>query len=219
LGGVNGVILYAVMSLQVAAAVFDLGGVTARFLPERRVAELASRCLLDSGAVRQRLFDSGFSDDCDRGLYTGPEAHAFVQEALAWRCEYEELCRVWAMAFEPDPAVVRIAERLRDRIPIALLTNNGPLLLAALPESLPDITRCFDPIVFSFEYRRLKPDPVLFEAVCQQLDTPVELTVLIDDSQTNVEGAARAGLQALRFTSAHALEGMLRGRARSPESQ
>jgi len=63
----------------------------------------------------------------------------------------------------------------------------------------------FDGIVVSGEVGLKKPDPSIFEHLCQRFDlTPAE-TIFIDDSQINVDVATSLGFQALHFLSADTL--------------
>lgn len=51
-----------------------------------------------------------------------------------------------------------------------------------------------------------KPAPSAFEAVTSHLSLPPQQLMFVDDRQVNVDAAAQAGLKALRFSSAAALE-------------
>ena len=50
-----------------------------------------------------------------------------------------------------------------------------------------------------------KPEPAIFELLCQRFDLVPAATVFIDDSQTNVAAAAGLGFQALHYQSPGAL--------------
>ena len=68
------------------------------------------------------------------------------------------------LAFEPDPAVLRIIRSARDRgTRTALFTNNGPLLEQALGAELSAVGDVFDQLVFSWRLGVTKPDPEAFE--------------------------------------------------------
>ena len=61
-----------------------------------------------------------------------------------------------------------------------------------------------DDIVYSHEVGLAKPDRAIFHLACMRLGVqPVE-TVFIDDLAANVDGAASAGLRAVRHESTQA---------------
>eukprot|EP00882_Tetradesmus_deserticola_P028614 GHRQ01031882.1.p3 GENE.GHRQ01031882.1~~GHRQ01031882.1.p3 ORF type:complete len:115 (+),score=72.49 GHRQ01031882.1:467-811(+) len=54
-----------------------------------------------------------------------------------------------------------------------------------------------------------KPAPAAFEAVTAHLQLPAQQLVFVDDRQPNVDAAAQAGMAAILFTDAAALEQQL----------
>ncbi len=171
-----------------------------RFLPERRAAALERLTGLSSAEIHTRVWKSGLEEACERGDFSLEDAAARIAAALGRSLTLAQLAATWALAFKPDPDVLEIARARRPRHPIGLLTNNGPLLLHALPTALPALADVFDPLLFSCRLRALKPTPALFTAVLREVRRdPAEL-LLIDDSMVNVEGARAAGLRALLYT-------------------
>lgn len=57
-----------------------------------------------------------------------------------------------------------------------------------------------DTIVYSHEVGWRKPDPRIYWAVCDRLETAPGDTVLVDDVPENVAGARAVGMQAVTFT-------------------
>jgi HAD superfamily hydrolase (TIGR01509 family) len=118
---------------------------------------------------------------------------------------------VWALAFEPNKALLRLVDRVRRQVRTGLLTNNSPLLQDSLPELLPEVHRRFDPLLFSYQFGALKPSAALFTAVLVQSGLPAQDILLIDDAPQNVEGARAVGMQACLFTSVARLRTDLTG--------
>ena len=54
-----------------------------------------------------------------------------------------------------------------------------------------------------------KPEPAIYRRALDILGKPAERILFIDDRQQNVDGAAAAGIKAIRFTGADALRGEL----------
>jgi putative hydrolase of the HAD superfamily len=185
----------------ISTILFDLGGVVCRFQPERRLFALASACGLSESEVYVRVWDSGFDRGCDLGKYTAQQAYQRTQELLGLQVRYEEFRRMWALAFEPDPAVLALVDALRTRVRTGLLTDNGPVLRDAMSTLFPEISRRFEPILFSCELGALKPTKELFTVVLQRLNQRAEQVLLVDDALRVVEGARAFGLKACLYTS------------------
>ncbi len=203
--------------MAVSLVFFDLGGVAARFDPERRLAALAPLAGADPARIHEAVWRSGLSRDFDAGLYDADGMHARLCEVLGARLPRAELLRVLALAFEPAPEVLALARRVGRGARVGLLTNNPPLLREALPVHLGAIASGFDPIVFSYEVGALKPAPELYARVAERVGAGPGELALIDDSRANVDAARAAGWEGLHFTGAEALERALVARGLAPE--
>jgi HAD superfamily hydrolase (TIGR01509 family) len=187
------------MTTCITTVLFDLGGVVCRFQPERRLRALAIDCGLSEREVRMRIWESGFDRDCDLGRYTADEVYHQTRHRLGLQASYEAFCHMWALAFEPEPVVLALVDALRPDIRRGLLTDNGPVLRDVLPTLLPDVSRRFEPVLFSCELGALKPTPALFRGVLDRLNQRPEQILLVDDSPQVVQGAVAFGFQACRY--------------------
>jgi glucose-1-phosphatase len=193
------------MTTRITTVLFDLGGVVCRFHPERRLRVLASDCGLSELEVHRRIWDSGFDRDCDRGRYTAHEMYQRIRAVLGLKASYTEFLRMWALAFEPDPAVLAQVDALKSDIRRGLLTDNGPVLRDAMSTLLPAVSRRFEPLLFSCELGALKPTTELFIAVLQYLSQRTEQILIVDDSPQVVQGAVAFGFHAYLYDSPGAL--------------
>jgi putative hydrolase of the HAD superfamily len=184
-----------------SVVLFDLGDVVAAYDPSPRVARYAERSGRTSEEVRVRLADSGFSEDCDRGIFSAQEMQTEICRRLGCVFSHDEQLMLQAAAFSVRPGVLALATAVARRARTGLLTNNSPLLLEAFPHRFPELLRTFDPILFSFQFGDTKPSVALFEKVAESLETPPSEILLIDDQERHVEGARSAGWEGLRFES------------------
>jgi putative hydrolase of the HAD superfamily len=191
---------------KIAIVFFDLGGVVARFIPQRRTSALLELAGGSAHDLDDRIWNSGLFRDFDSGRYSADSMYEKLCEVLGVCVPREQLLHAWSLAFEVSEAVLSVASALRSRIRVGLLTNNPPLLLEALPLHFPKITSTFDPIIFSCELGLLKVDPECYASVARMVELPTNQIVLLDDSLANVEGAREAGWQAIHFSTSNTLK-------------
>ena len=190
--------------------VMDLGGVTCRWLPDRRLTALSELCGLPAETIDQLVFVSGFDDAGERGRFSRDE---FVGELLSLlglisTPDLADAARgAWAVAFEPDARVLKLVRAASCRA--ALFTNNGPLLEAALIEDLTEVGNAFSQFLFSWRLGTTKPDPAAFERATERLDVDPGAIFFVDDSQANVDAAVAAGWRAHRYTNSLNLQAAL----------
>jgi putative hydrolase of the HAD superfamily len=192
--------------MQIAAMLFDLGGTVCRYLPERRLAALAAGCGRPAAEVRALLWDAGLDGDFDRGRYTAAGMYDTVRRRLGLRMDYARFRATWALAFEPDAEMLAVVDAVRAApVRTALFTNNGPVLLEAIPELFPRLAARFDLLLFSCVLGALKPEPAAFQAALTRLDERPERVLLVDDSPPVVEAARTCGMHAVVYTSPEAV--------------
>ena len=187
---------------------FDLGDVAARFVPERRLPALAQRLGATAADVTRRIWESGLSARFDRGEFPGDTMAAELGARFGCEVAFAELVELWCRAFEPDPAVLALADRVAERTAVGLFTNNPPALEAGLAAHHPALLR-FEPRLFSCSLGVAKPEPAAFREVEARTGLRGSALALIDDSRANVEAASAHGWSALRFEGAESLGGEL----------
>jgi putative hydrolase of the HAD superfamily len=191
---------------SISLALFDLGGVVCRFRPERRLGRFAAVSGKPPAEVRRLLWESGFSARCDRGELNAADMHAEACARLGSSLSYAEFRTLWASAFEPDPALLALVDRVRRGRRTGLLTDNPAVLREALEHELEEVGRRFDLVFFSCQIGCCKPEPDLFRAVLARVGLAPENVLFVDDAPVNLEAAARLGITALRFETTDALE-------------
>ena len=81
---------------------------------------------------------------------------------------------------------------------LAICTNNAVAFREGWKAQVP--IELFDVIVDSSEVRLRKPDPRIYQLVCERLGVPLDRSVFIDDHPGNVAAATALGMRGIHVT-------------------
>lgn len=181
--------------MTIELLLLDVDGVLVHYQRAPRVLHLARALDVPAAAVHAALYDSGLEACHDRGVLDGPAYLAQLGQQLGRTVDARTWTAARQAASHPQQAVL---ERLLPlQVPMAVLTNNGPLLEAALPAMLPALFPALQGRVFcSSRFGARKPEPIVFQRTLAALGTAPARTLFIDDLFANVRGARAAGLHA-----------------------
>lgn len=172
------------------AIIFDFFGVVGQ-----STYQLVVEDLLVPDGQRGRLsdlhkaYDNGFVDD-----------HEFLHSyATILNMPYNVFIDKYYKSeqrFSNSYAVLAYVEELRKSYKIGLLSNIGSDGYRRFIE--PTIHH-FDEVITSYDSQLAKPDVAIFELMASKLGVNVSECVMIDDSETNCQGARAAGMEAVRY--------------------
>jgi len=140
---------------------------------------------MERGEITEVAFLEVLTDHLEPLLGHRPEMHRFKE--------------IYFDALEPNPAMIELMRALKDEgYRMAMLTNNvrewEPLWRAMLP-----VDEIFETVVDSGFVGCRKPESRIYELTLERIDQPAETCLFIDDVLVNIEGARKAGLQAVHF--------------------
>lgn len=188
-----------------SGVVFDLGGVLIDWNPRHLY-----RKLLPDEAEMERFLSEVCSPawnlEQDRGRRWEDAIAALVRE----HPEKAELISAYRgrwleMLGGPIEGTVKILAELRARkVPLYGLTNwsaeTYPLALEVY-----EFLGWFEAVVVSGRERLIKPDPAIFQLLCERHGLRAEDLVFIDDNPKNAAAATALGMEGIHFTSPEAL--------------
>ena len=160
--------------------------------------------------------------EIDRDVWGGPEedlaetgfpatAQGYLQQfanLLKYPIDYATWVDIRTRMLRPRPQVLDMVRQLKTQADIALLTNNGMLLKKALPVCSPEAVEIFgEKSHVSADFGARKPDPVVYERICERYGYAPSKCLFVDDKPENIEGAEKAGLHGHLFVDA---DGLLR---------
>jgi len=132
-------------------------------------------------------------------------------ELLGYPIDFDTWCDIRRKMMRARPDVLALVRQLKAAADIALHTNNGMLLKAALPVCAPETLELFgEKAHVSAEFRLRKPDPAIYLSVCDRYGFSPQESAFVDDKAENVTGAELAGLTGHVFVSTEEFEQFLR---------
>lgn len=193
------------MPARPALLLFDLDDVLVHYDHGLRCQSLV-RGLEDGMAaatVQSALFgDDGLESGCDRGEYDLDEYLDSAHARHGWRWTPAQFVAARRAATRVDPDMLVLCDALAGQARLAIFTNNGSWIARHAAAIVPEVARRFGAdIVCSGHLRACKPDPAAFHACCERLGVAPAQCLFTDDKAANAEGARRAGLDAIHFTS------------------
>lgn len=190
------------MSEPVEALLFDLGGVFVEIDFERVTARWADHAGLPAERVRERYrhdeaYERHERNEIDIGAY-----FAALRTSLGIDLTDAQFLDGWnALFVGPVPGFAEELARVAARLPVYAFTNTNPAHEAHWSVRFADELKPFRKVFVSSTIGLRKPDKAAFDHVCRDMGVPACRVLFFDDSLANVEGARRAGLQAVHVRS------------------
>jgi len=192
--------------------VFDCGGVLLRNDTQDPVyAAWETRLGLPEGSLKARLWSGEIWEQAEIGQISEEQYWQRSGAALgiddpALIAELAEA--LWA-SWTLDTRVLAMVDRIRERHPLAMLSNATTALEERLERQF-GIADRFATIVNSARVGLAKPDPAIYQALLEQLAVPARDTVFIDDRAENIAAAAAKGMHVIWYVGADELERQLK---------
>ncbi len=171
------------------AAIFDCFGVLTVDHWRAFVDSLPNRDIALRAKELNRQYDSG--------LITRDEFLAQIHEVTG-RAPNEILDILWGKSAKNIALLEYIGQLRQKGVKIGLLSNVGTDWIRR-DFLTPDEQKLFDTMVFSYEVGMVKPDPRMFELVCQRLGVDKSEAVLVDDMERFCTAAREQGMQAVEY--------------------
>lgn len=185
---------------KIKNVVFDMGNVLMLFDGPYFSAQFTDN-EADAAALQRALFGSPVWNLLDSGTISYDTmlrvARAHLDERL-WP-NLDACFAGWAAYSAPIEETNALAAELkREGYGIYLLSNAGTRIHDQL-NHMPAWS-LMDGAVVSGEERLMKPDPAIYQLLCERYGLLAEECLFVDDNADNCEGARVAGMRAVRYT-------------------
>lgn len=193
------------MGKEIKNIIFDLGGVIIDLQRRMAIDALDRLGLKDASSLLGEYEQKGPF----LMLETGDISSSELYDILLPHCKPGTTCTDIRDAFEEflkEIPVERLhmLDKLKEKgYRLYVLSNTNPIMYNhwidnAFRNDGKSINDYFDGIVTSYQERMCKPNPELFKRVVERYGLNPEETLMLDDSQANVDAARSIGLQAQR---------------------
>jgi len=191
--------------------IFDMDGVLVHFYPKHRLQKLAELSGLTEDYIHKTIFASEFENQAEAGKHANGQAYlnAFNKK-LGSSFSIDEWNSARALAMEENHTVLDLVEKISRTHNIAMLTNNGPLLIEYLSVLAPRAAEIFaNSAHATCQFQARKPDIVVYQNIAAHYAHKVSDCLMIDDKPENIAGALKAGMQGLIFTGVESLSAQI----------
>lgn len=131
---------------------------------------------------------------------------AFAEEALAHGHYIPGKEVIALLAGEFRPEMHEALRRINRRYKTGCITNNVPSMQASAESPSAfykhDIMRLFDHVIESSKVGLRKPDPRIYEMMCEALGVPPAACIYLDDLGVNLKPARAMGMHTIKVESA-----------------
>ena len=188
------------MTRTIKTVVFDMDGVLCDYHVPTRIRALALATGVADQAIVDGIWHSGFEHAGDEGRMSAEQYLTGFFQAIGAPVDRALWVAARKAAMTPWPHMLDLARSVARQVPVAMLTNNGPLLKETLPDIYPDVVDIFGPMAFcSSEFGAAKPAARVFRGLLDQLGRAAGEVLFIDDLAENVAGAETVGIKAHQF--------------------
>lgn len=185
----------------IRAVIWDMGGVLLRTCDRLPRAHLAESLGMSYEELDNFVFASETSKLAELGRVS--EQDRWEEIARHFKLTPEELSR-FRQAFwggdRFDEELIHIIDQLRPAYCTGLLSNAWSEARKYVSQRS-RLLDAFDISLFSAEVGMAKPDPRFYRLILERLEVEPSQAVFVDDALSNVEGARRVGMTAVRFHS------------------
>ncbi|MDR1144656.1 MAG: HAD family phosphatase [Verrucomicrobiales bacterium] len=197
--------------MKISTLFFDLGKVLVDYDFNIALGRVAARSPLDLTRLQDRAYaDFPLIDDYESGRVTTPRFFAAMKEHFRFDGSAAELELIWCDVFTPLDRHIQYARALAEHYPLAIISNTSDAHIRFLEERH-DFFGLFQKRIYSHQVGHMKPSAEIYQIALAEMGGVREESLLIDDLETNILGAAKLGWQTIHLRPEVDLRLALRG--------
>ncbi len=194
------------MNENIENIIFDLGGVILNIDYNLTAQAFKDLGLTNFDEMYSQAAQTGLFDKFERGLCSSAYFINGLLDFMPIGTTPNQVVAAWnAMILELPTENLELLQALNAKYRIFLLSNTNEIHIQHFHRLLSQnklaasLDPYFEKVYFSSEIKLRKPDVETFEKVCNDNNLNKSRTLFIDDTLQHIEGARKAGLNALHF--------------------
>jgi FMN phosphatase YigB (HAD superfamily) len=189
---------------QIKNIIFDLGGVIINLEINKTISEFNKISNTPFESIYTQLQQNPIFDLFDKGLVTETDFFNELKLLIKSKAANEDLIFAWnAMLLDFPISRLITLNKLKSKYRLFLLSNTNETHITAFETMLykdhgyENLQPFFEKVYYSCRMKMRKPDLEIFEQVLKENNLTASETLFIDDTIHHVNGAQKAGINAL----------------------
>jgi glucose-1-phosphatase len=200
------------MPPRLELVIFDMDEVLCRYDRPLRLRRLAALCGRSPEEIFAAIWQSGFEAEAEAGAINAEAYLAGFGERIGYPLSRPQWVDARRVSMTPFPDMLALVGKIKNSVPVAILTNNGLLTKETIAELFPALPALFATnLMFSAEFGARKPDADVYRRLLARVGVAAQSALMIDDDATNIAGARAAGLHGHVFDGIAGLKERLTG--------
>ena len=182
----------------IKAIIFDLGKVLLDYDLEMIAHEMSRRSGKNPDEIMDKIFEIYMAHSLDTGK---SPVRLFINDVIEYLdidLSFEEFRTIWCDIFWVNHEMVYFSQQLRKDYPIYILSNVCELHHEHIENTF-TVSDWADEVFVSYKEKLIKPDAKIYKQVLEKIGCMPQESILIDDREENVEGAAKLGMNTILF--------------------
>ena len=193
------------MKQKIDLVAFDLGNVLCTVDEISAAKELAAKINQRWEYVHEIVFGQVAKLRFERGEITFDDHAHDAIKTLRLDMSITELTEIYNNVIAPSENMFPIVSQISKTHRIALASNTSEPHWKYAQKFLP-FSSLLNPVIVSYLVGTHKPEKAFYESLVNESGVPADRILFIDDLETNVEGARKAGIIGLQFSTLENLE-------------
>ncbi len=197
--------------------IFDLGGVIVNIDYDKTI-DAFSRL---SGNIMPQIFNKYYQSkvfaEFEIGSFSAQEFRSQVKKKFGFEATDKKFDKAWsAMLLDTPPERLELLLDLKEKKRTFLLSNTNKIHIRDYNKILQKefnhyLENFFEKVYLSHLVKKRKPDVSIYKQVVSENNLDPRKTLFVDDTETNIIGARKAGLQAQLITNELTINSLFEG--------
>jgi len=191
---------------KIKTIIFDLGGVIINLYVEKTISAFSQISGLSEKEVEKAYLSADVFKKYEKGLISDGKFRENLRDKFNLKASDDEIDKAWdSMLGEIPIDRIEAIKRLMLNYKCIVLSNTNAIHAKAFHKILGDsfqythLNELFHEVYFSHDLNQRKPDHEIYQNVLSLSQTESNEALFMDDSQLNLDSAAKLGIQTLHI--------------------